>query len=98
MPLQKYPFSERYGWLQDKYGLSWQLMLTNPEGEERPFIIPSLLFVGDVCGKAEEALKFYVSVFEPKGESKMGTISHYGKGQEPNKADHVNFAEAMLLG
>ena len=23
MPLGKYPFSERYGWLQDKYGLSW---------------------------------------------------------------------------
>lgn len=43
MPLDKYPFSEKYGWIQDKYGVSWQLMLTNPDGEERPFIIPSLL-------------------------------------------------------
>ncbi|RYF92283.1 MAG: VOC family protein, partial [Chitinophagaceae bacterium] len=36
MALDKYPFSEHYGWIQDKYGLSWQLMLTNPEGEQRP--------------------------------------------------------------
>ena len=40
MPIDKYPFSERYGWIQDKYGLSWQLILTNPEGEPRPFFIP----------------------------------------------------------
>ena len=33
MALDKYPFSERYGWIQDKYGLSWQLILTNPEGD-----------------------------------------------------------------
>jgi predicted 3-demethylubiquinone-9 3-methyltransferase (glyoxalase superfamily) len=42
MPLDKYPFSERYGWIQDRYGLSWQLILSNPEGEERPAIVPSL--------------------------------------------------------
>src|SRR5919109_1255919 len=45
MPLDKYPFSERYGWIQDKYGVSWQLIYTNPEGEKRPLIIPSFLFV-----------------------------------------------------
>jgi predicted 3-demethylubiquinone-9 3-methyltransferase (glyoxalase superfamily) len=28
MPLDKYPFSERYGWIQDKYGLSWQVWPT----------------------------------------------------------------------
>ena len=53
MPLDTYPFSKRYGWVEDKYGLSWQLILTNPDGEERPPIIPSLMFAGDVCGKAE---------------------------------------------
>src|SRR5574340_935790 len=56
MPLQEYPFSKYYGWIQDKYGLTWQLILTNPEGEERPFIIPSLMFVNEVAGKAEEAI------------------------------------------
>src|SRR5262245_24379117 len=40
--LDKYPFSDRYGWVQDKYGLTWQLMLTNPQGEQRPPVVPSL--------------------------------------------------------
>jgi predicted 3-demethylubiquinone-9 3-methyltransferase (glyoxalase superfamily) len=43
MPLDTYPFSERYGWIQDRYGLSWQLMLTNPAGEERPFKLGRLI-------------------------------------------------------
>ena len=25
MPIDSYPFSKRYGWLKDKYGLSWQI-------------------------------------------------------------------------
>lgn len=27
MPLDKYPFSSRFGWLSDKFGVSWQLNL-----------------------------------------------------------------------
>ena len=95
MPLQEYPWSKRYGWVQDKYGLSWQLILTNPKGEERPNIVPSLLFVGDNYGKAEEAVKFYLSVFKP---SKLGAIMHYGPGQEPNKEGTVMFSDLNLLG
>lgn len=70
MGLQEYPFSKWYGFCEDKYGVSWQLILTNPGGEERPFIIPSLLFVGASFGKAEEAVDYYLSVFK---ESKLGT-------------------------
>jgi predicted 3-demethylubiquinone-9 3-methyltransferase (glyoxalase superfamily) len=95
MPLDKYPFSERFGWVQDKYGLTWQLILTDPEGEERPFIVPSIMFVGDVAGRAEEAINFYLSVFK---DSKMGLISQYGKGQEPDKEGTVMFADFMLEG
>jgi len=94
MPLQEYPFSKRYGWLQDKYGLSWQLILTDPEGEERPEIVPSLLFVGDKCGKAEEAINFYLSIFK---DSKMGALLRYGKGAEPDKEGTVMFADFKLL-
>jgi predicted 3-demethylubiquinone-9 3-methyltransferase (glyoxalase superfamily) len=95
MQLDKYPFSERYGWVQDKYGLSWQLILSDPEGEERPFIVPSLMFVGDVAGRAEEAINFYLSVFR---NSNMGEIARYGAGQEPDKEGTVMFADFMLEG
>lgn len=27
MPLNQYPFSKKYGWVADKYGVSWQLSL-----------------------------------------------------------------------
>ena len=82
MPLDKYPFSEKYGWIQDKYGLSWQLILTDPEGEERPAIMPSLLFVGNQCGKAKEAIHYYLSVFK---HSKQGHIARYPQGMEPEQ-------------
>jgi predicted 3-demethylubiquinone-9 3-methyltransferase (glyoxalase superfamily) len=104
MPLQAYPFSKQYGWLQDKYGVSWQLILTNPEGEERPAIVPSLLFVGEVCRKAEEAMNFYLSVFRDppfeaaRSESKMGALVRYGAGQAPDKEGTVMFADFELLG
>ncbi len=93
MPLDRYPFSEHYGWIQDKYGLSWQLILTDPEGEPRPFITPSLMFVGAVCGKAEEAVNFYLSVFE---NSEQGSLIRYPKGMEPDKEGTIMFADFML--
>ncbi|MEW5797549.1 MAG: VOC family protein [Bacteroidota bacterium] len=100
MELDKYPFSERYGWLQDKYGLSWQLILSNPDGEERPFIVPSLLFAGNVCGKAEEATDFYLSVFSASGEknTKRGLVARYPKGMEPDKEGTIMFTDFMIEG
>jgi predicted 3-demethylubiquinone-9 3-methyltransferase (glyoxalase superfamily) len=93
MELGEYPWSKRYGWIQDKFGVSWQVILTNPEGEDRPEIIPSLLFVRDSYGKAEEAVNYYLSVFK---DSKLGNMMHYGPGQEPNKEGTVMFSDFML--
>jgi predicted 3-demethylubiquinone-9 3-methyltransferase (glyoxalase superfamily) len=93
MPLDSYPFSARYGWIQDRYGLSWQLILSNPAGEPRPFIVPSLLFTGAVAGRAEEAIDFYTSVF---GNTRRGTLARYGAGMEPNREGTVMFADFML--
>lgn len=93
MPLDTYPFSERYGWVEDRYGLSWQLILTKPEGEERPQILPALLFVGDVCGKAEEASDFYLSVFK---NSERGALARYGAGQEPEQEEAIMFTDFKL--
>lgn len=95
MPLDEYPFSKKYGWIQDKYGLSWQLILTNPDGAVWPFIIPSMLFVGDVVGKSEEASDFYISVFK---NAKRGSISRYPSGKEPEKEGTVAFTDFMLEG
>lgn len=93
MPIGQYPFSERYGWIQDKYGLSWQLILTNPEGDPRPPILPFMMFVGKNCGNAEEAMRFYLSVFR---NSKQGKLVHHGAGQEPDKQGTIMFADFML--
>ena len=93
MSLDKYPFAERYGWIQDKYGLSWQLILSDPKGEERPFVTPSLLFVGNVYGKAEEAGNYYQSVFN---NTKQGLVAHYPAGMEPDKEGTIMFADFMI--
>lgn len=93
MPFDTYPFSEKYGWIQDKYGLSWQLILTNPEGEERPPILPSMMFIGENVGKAEEAVQFYQSIFK---NSKQGVVAHYPAGMDPNKEGTVMFSDFMI--
>ncbi len=93
MPLDKYPFSERYGWIQDKYGVTWQLILTKPEGEERPPIIPSFLFTQDGAGKAEEASDYYLSVFK---DAKRGVLSRWPAGMAPEKEGTVMFTDFML--
>lgn len=102
MELGEYPFSKRYGWLQDKYGLSWQLIF--PKGnKEKQRIKPVIMYVGKVCGKAEEAVNFYTTVcnnspLKGGGESKVHNIFRYGKGQEPDKEGTVMYADFSLLG
>src|SRR5438105_2728300 len=76
MELGEYPFSERYGWTQDRYGLSWQVMFAGGR-EIKQRITPMLMFVGDVYGKAEEAIHFYASVFQ---KSKVGDILRHEEG------------------
>jgi predicted 3-demethylubiquinone-9 3-methyltransferase (glyoxalase superfamily) len=69
-------------------------MLTN-EAAIAQKIVPSFLFVGDVCGKAEEAINLYASVF--KG-SEIGEIDRYGPGEEPEVQGNVRFAPFTLEG
>jgi predicted 3-demethylubiquinone-9 3-methyltransferase (glyoxalase superfamily) len=93
MELQKYPFSEHYGWIQDKYGISWQLFLSPPDSEPRPFIIPSLMFTGDVSGKAEEAIDFYLSVFK---NSERGMLERFPAGMEPDTEGTVMYSDFTI--
>ena len=93
MELQKYDWSKKYGWIEDKYGLSWQLMLT--EDDDKQKIIPSLLFVDKVYGKAEEAINFYTNVFR---NTKVESVYKYGPGYEPNSENAIMYADFILEG
>ena len=61
MELKKYPFSDKYAWIKDKFGVSWQLNFTDKTSQK---ISPCLMFTGGQSGRAEEAIKFYTSVFK----------------------------------
>lgn len=80
MELGEYPFSPRYGWIQDKYGVSWQIIFFHEMRPEQK-IIPHIMFTQDVCGKAEEAMNFYASIFP---DSKVEEIFRY-QNQAPDK-------------
>ena len=89
MALDKYPWSEKYGWVQDQYGLSWQLMM-GKMGDVGQKFTPLLTFTGKNAGKSEEAMNFYTSVFD---ESKIQGIARYEKGEGDVEGDikHAQF-------
>ncbi|HYD02924.1 MAG TPA: VOC family protein [Alphaproteobacteria bacterium] len=91
MALDKYPFSERYAFISDKYGVSWQIILSNTKVEKK--IVPSLLFVNNKIAKAEEAVKFYTKVFK---DSKVKTMMPYDKKQAPKGS--VMYSEFIIEG
>jgi len=94
MELGEYPFSEKYGWTEDKYGLSWQVMFMGGRKIEQK-ITPMLMFVGKQCGKAEEAIRFYGTVFS---NSRIVDILRYGEGEQPDKIGTIKFAGFTLEG
>lgn len=62
MSYDTYPWAQKYGWVQDKYGLSWQLSMSKDQKPQQP-ITPLCMFTGAVAGKAKEAIDMYTSVF-----------------------------------
>jgi predicted 3-demethylubiquinone-9 3-methyltransferase (glyoxalase superfamily) len=89
MPLNTYPWSKKYGWCADKYGVNWQLMLGH---ESSCKVMPNLLFCGKNNGKAAEAIEFYSSIFK---ESKTIQISRYEKG-EADTEGNIKYAQFEL--
>ncbi len=94
MELGSYPFSDRYGWTTDRYGLSWQVMLT-PDADGSQRITPTLLFVGDVCGRAGEAIETYTSVFPDSG---IEQLVPYGADAGREAEGDVMYAAFRLAG
>lgn len=92
IPIDKQPWSERYGWVQDKFGMTWQINVTRTESVKGA-ITPSMLFTGKQFGRAEEAMKFYTALFE---NSSIQTPNYYPAGDE--NAGKVMFSEFKLNG
>ncbi len=83
MPYQKYDWSEKYGFLHDRYGLCWQISLgkISDVGQR---ICPSLFFSGKQSGRAKEAIQFYTSIFK---DSKVQGVMEYPEGAEEPKGN-----------
>lgn len=95
MALSEYPFSPRYGWVQDRYGISWQLSVTFPDAPSSEFLVPSLLFCGQAQNRAAEAVDFYLSVF---GDGELGTQVFYTAIEGPVTTASVMYSDFTLRG
>ena len=94
MELGEYPFSPRYAWVRDRFGMTWQLMLTDPAGEPRPFILPAFMFGGTNHANAEEATEAWIALFD---DARRGALRRYGEGG-PMEAGTVMFTDFTLRG
>ena len=91
MPVDAYPWSERYGWVQDRFGVSWQV-IAGPRAPGDPTIVPCFMFSGVQHGRAEDAMKTYASVF-PGG--RIVHMERYGEGEGPvHTVKHGRFVVA----
>ena len=87
MPLDKYPWSERYGWVEDKFGISWQVY-KGDISEVGQKIVPTLMFAQEQQGKAKHAIHFYVDLFK---QSSLAGILEYGTGPTEGQVQHAQF-------
>ena len=88
MPLDRYPWSERYAWVIDRYGVSWQVFSgEHPGGKKR--VVPCLMFANQVHGRAEEAMQRWVEIFP---DSQVASLERYGASRGPQgKVVHARF-------
>ena len=91
MPLDKYDWSQKYGWVQDKFGVNWQLSFGKMNDEHQKFS-PTLMFANSQAGKAEQAIQFYTSVFE---NSSVVGIMRYSES-DPDVEGTVKHAQFRL--
>lgn len=91
MPLQKYDFSEKYAWVNDRFGVSWQLFV----GDHPQKLRLAFTFVGDVAGKAEAAMQKYTSLFADSG---IDFAARYPAGMPKDKEGTIMHASFRLAG
>lgn len=92
MELGEYPWSKKYGWVRDRFGVTWQVYLGAKNGEQK--IIPTLMFIHQNNGKAMEAMQLYTKIFP---NSKIESVLKYGEGvgnethEIPENVQHAHF-------
>lgn len=84
MPLDKYFFAAKYAWVQDKYGMSWQLFCHETPKKIRP----CLMFCGPQLGRCEEAIRLYTSIFD---DSEIEFMHRYDEGEHKGQIMHAAF-------
>jgi predicted 3-demethylubiquinone-9 3-methyltransferase (glyoxalase superfamily) len=94
MPFAKYPFAEMYGWCNDRFGLSWQIMY-EPNKKHFQYITPTIMFSDPNIGKAEEAITEYLSIF-PK--STLQYKAEYNPGESTVPEAKIKHAGISLCG
>ncbi len=91
MELGEYPWSKKYGWVRDKFGVTWQVYL-GMQGTQK--IIPTLMYIHENNGKAMEAMELYTRIFP---NSSIGGVLKYGEGvgnethEVPENVQHAQF-------
>lgn len=97
MPFQPYEWSEKYGWLQDRFGVSWLISLGKLEEVGQKFT-PSLLFTQQFAGKAQKAMELYNHLFQPS--SIVGVLQFKEGEDEPAgniKHAHFNINNQVIM-
>jgi predicted 3-demethylubiquinone-9 3-methyltransferase (glyoxalase superfamily) len=94
MPAGRFPGTEKFGWLTDKFGISWQFTVSNISDTGQK-ITPCLVFSGKQYGQAEEAIAHYTSIFR---KSNVDEIIRYGKNEQPDTEGKVKHAQLTVNG
>lgn len=91
MPLGEYPWSKWYGWVEDSFGVSWQLSLGDLT-EIGQAVCPCLMFTKTQAGKAEQAIRQYTKIFP---DAQMLGIARYTE-EEPEETGNIKHAQFHL--
>lgn len=96
MDLGEYPWSKKYGWVRDQFGVTWQVYLGEKQGDQK--IIPTFMFIHENNGKAQKAMEFYTGIFP---DSHIGNVLKYGEGignESHEIAGNIQHADFELNG
>lgn len=63
MPLGAYPWTSRYAWMTDRFGVSWQLDVDPVRANQK--VVPALLFSAPQANAVARAMHHYTTIFNP---------------------------------